>query len=396
MPTDQEPFIGIAALVRRSMAGDNLANLVNIAAFNPDSANMLMGLSAIFQLTGSREAGLQMQARALQLRQLYHLPSATGKTGMRLLTIMRPGDMMDNTPVDFLLEETDVALDILYLSDDMPFPASLPECDVIFVAIGQSDQNQELLERLGCLLASSMRPVLNRPDRIARLSRDSVSALLQAVPGADVPISVRVNRRDLQQLAGGIISFADMAGEGNLPIIARPLGSHAGIGLDRLDDAGAIEKYLDATPGDEFHVARFVDYRSPDGLYRKYRIAMIDGQPFACHMAICENWMIHYKNAGMEESAAKRAEEADFMANFDTGFGRRHQAAFRAIWERLQMDYLIIDCAESSSGELLVFEADNIGFIHALDQVDIFPYKQPQMRRVFNAFRAMLGHAINR
>jgi hypothetical protein len=32
--------------------------------------------------------------------------------------------------------------------------------------------------------------------------------------------------------------------------------------------------------------------------------------------------------------------------------------------------------------------------IHALDPVDIFPYKQPQMSKVFAAFRQMLLDAM--
>jgi hypothetical protein len=392
---DNEPYLGIASLLRRSLSGENLAHLVNMAAFNPDSANMLMSLSAIFQLTGSRAVGLEMQARALRIRQLYHVPNTAGQTGIRLLAIMRPGDMMDNTPVDFLLEGSDVALDILYVADALPFPALLPEHDVLFVAIGQSDPNRALLERLCGLLATAPHPVLNRPRSIMRLSRDAVSALLQSIPGTEVPVSVRVNRQDLQRVGQGAKPLAAL-GCGDFPIIARPLGSHAGIGLEKLDTAAAIAKYLDATPDEEFHIARFVDYRSADGQYRKYRIALIGGAPYACHMAISDNWMIHYKNAGMEQSAAKRAEEADFMAYFDTDFGYRHQAALRAIGERLGMDYLVIDCGETPEGGLLIFEADNLGFIHAMDPVDIFPYKQPQMRKVFSAFRAMLEKAMRR
>jgi len=32
--------------------------------------------------------------------------------------------------------------------------------------------------------------------------------------------------------------------------------------------------------------------------------------------------------------------------------------------------------------------------VHAIDPVDVFPYKQPQMRKVFAAFRAMLANAM--
>lgn len=398
MPTttdnrDQGTLIGIAALMRKVLSGENLANLTNMAAYNPGDANMLMGLSIIFQLTGNREMGLELQGKALQIRQLYHLPCNKSPIGIRLLAIMRPGDMMDNTPVDFLLEDSDVALDLLYVSPELPFPTRLPEHDVIIVGIGQSDQNQILLERVAELTKVSSRPLLNTPERIARLSRDEVSRLLKSVPGVEIPVTARTSKYELQQVCSGGKAMTNLLEDGGFPVIVRPLGSHAGEGLAKIDDPATLASYLNTMPQSEFNVARFVDYRQADGLYRKCRIALIDGQPFACHMAVSENWMIHYKNAGMQESEGKRAEEESFMLNFDEDFARRHKEAIRIINERLGLDYLVMDCGETPEGKLLIFEADNIGFVHAMDPPDIFPYKPAQMRKVFSAFYAMLRKA---
>ena len=388
-----EPFIGLAALMRRAMSGENLAHLVNIAAYNPNNANMLMGMSVIFQLTGNRDMGLELQEKALKLSRLYHLPSANGKSGLKLLAIMRPGDMMDNTPVDFLLEGSDVSLDLLYVSLDMPFPESLPGYDVLIVAIGQTDENQRLLKQVGLLVRDSQHPVLNHPEKISRLSRENVSELLSSAPGIEIPHTARIDRSTLQQIYSGETAISSFLKQGNFPIIIRPVGSHAGEGLAKLDSPPAIADYLLVRTENEFNIARFVEYRNQDGLYRKYRIALIDGQPYACHMALSEHWMIHYKNAGMPESEAKRAEEASFMLHFDNDFALRHQQAFRLIGERLGLDYLVIDCGETRDGNLLIFEADNLGFVHAMDPPAIYPYKAPQMQKVFNAFYSMLRKA---
>jgi hypothetical protein len=100
--------------------------------------------------------------------------------------------------------------------------------------------------------------------------------------------------------------------------------------------------------------------------------------------------MVHYLNAGMAESEAKRAEEAEAMATFDTGFAVRHAAAFAALNERLGLDYFAIDCAETADGKLLVFEADVSMIIHDLDPEALYPYKKPQMKAVFAAFEGLL------
>jgi hypothetical protein len=39
---------------------------------------------------------------------------------------------------------------------------------------------------------------------------------------------------------------------------------------------------------------------------------------------------------------------------------------------------------------LLIFEADNTAVVHNMDLPEVFPYKPPQMRAIFQAFAAML------
>jgi hypothetical protein len=149
-------------------------------------------------------------------------------------------------------------------------------------------------------------------------------------------------------------------------------------------------QYLGERPEQEFFVSRFVDYSGEDGLFRKYRIVIVDGRPYACHMAIADRWDIWYLNAGMAFNEGKRREEEDFMRTFDQAFGVRHKQALAAMIERIGLDYFTIDCAENQHGELLIFEADNTAVVHNMDSPQLFPYKAPQMRAIFEAFAAML------
>ena len=166
-----------------------------------------------------------------------------------------------------------------------------------------------------------------------------------------------------------------------------------GRGLTRLDSPEALAGWLASSTEGEAYIARYVDCRGADGQFRKVRVAVVDGRPYACHLAISESWIVHYQTAGMATSAGKRAEEERFMASFDDGFARRHEVALREIDARIGLDYLGIDCAETADGTLLVFEVDNAMIVHAMDPVDLYPYKQPQMRRVFTAFRDLLARA---
>jgi hypothetical protein len=369
--------------VQQSLTGRILRNAGDTAA--------LMDLSAIKLLSGSRADGLRLQAQALQQNCLYRRrPASANGEAIRFLAFMAPGDFMANAPLEFLLEGSNVTLDLLYVVPGAPPPAIIPEHDLAIVAVGESDDNRAVLREVGSLIRFWRHPVLNAPARIAELSRDAACALLRATNGTAVPTTLRIARETLEAIGAGAAALGSILVDGSFPVIARPIGSHAGGGLSKLDDAPSVADYLRGRPEEEFYISPFIDYRSADGLFRKYRIALIDGQPYACHMATSQHWMVHYLNAGMTESAAKREEEARFMAAFDHDFAVRHEAALRAIAERVGLAYFAIDCGELSDGRLLLFEADVAMIVHAMDPPDLYPYKGPQMRKVFAAFDAML------
>jgi hypothetical protein len=225
---------------------------------------------------------------------------------------------------------------------------------------------------------------------IWNLDRDKLHRLLNGIEGLEIPATVAVARGNLSLVAQGLETFDVLTPDLSFPLIVRPRGSHAGVGLAKIDDVAALAGYLRERDEQEFFVSRFVDYSSADGQFRKYRIAFVDGQPFACHMAIADRWDIWYLNAGMLENTMKRLEEETFMRAFDIGFGRRHRSALLQLAARLSLDYFTIDCAETKDGSLLIFEADNTAVVHNMDMPEIFPYKPPQMHKVFDAFLAML------
>ena len=336
-----------------------------------------------------------MQRRALGMQQIYHLP-APEAPARRVLAIMAPGDMTANTPLDSLLEDSDVALSLLYLTPDLPVPAVLPEHDVVFVAVGESGENRATLVWLTEVLRTWPKPVVNAPDKIIRLSRDGVSAMLHDVPGIAIPVTARIERTQLIEIGNRQLRIEQALPNGGYPAIVRPFDSQGGKGLVKVDAPADLETYLQDNPDDAFFMSRFVDYSRADGLFRKFRVVWIAGKPFACHMAISSHWMIHYVNADMDASAAKRAEEAQFMRDFDADFAQRHRDSLAAIKRLAGLDYFAIDCAETADGRLLVFELDNAMLVHDTDAPEVYPYKHPQMRRLFDAFRAMLIRSAGR
>jgi glutathione synthase/RimK-type ligase-like ATP-grasp enzyme len=374
-----------------SIAGADMAPLAQqmLAQVQPEDANLWMNLSIILQCLGQRDLGLSMQAQALSLQRVYHLSARQQPARSRLLMLMEPGDLAANTPLECLLEDSDIELIFYYLSADEPLQAPLPEHDAVMVSMSDSDANRAHLRFLEQALAHWPKPVINLPQFIPYVDRGTASERLQNVPGLLMPPTLRASREQLQAVASGASALRELFQDCDFPIILRPLGSQGGHDLAKIETPEDIAHYLSHVHDAVFFISRFIDYSHADGFFRKIRIALIDGQPYACHMAVSSNWMIHYVNAGMYEEAWKRAEELAFMTNFEA-FKQRHHSVLQAIARAIPLDYLCIDCAETIGGELLVFELEHAMVVHAMDTEDQFPYKQIHMRKVKNAFRELL------
>ena len=376
------PATDPSVFVRLAFEGVPVAPLIQarLASLKPGAAGAagLLELGTLFQLVGDKARALECQRLALGTGRLFRHGSA-GRSGLRLLLLVTAGDLMTNTPLELMVEGREVEVTRLFLTPGEPLPDAVPEHDLAVMAVSESDETRPLLEQLSGLEQHWPRPMLNQADQVLELARDRLYRQLQGAPGVVIPPTFRLDRAELAASPPAA-----------LPMILRPVGSHAGKALERIDTREALAAYLEAEPSARFYASPFVDYAGADGLYRKYRIALFDGQPFVCHMAVSGHWMVHYLNAGMAEDPQKRAEEQAAMEGFDEGFARRHAAAFAALHQRIGLGYFAVDCAETLDGGLLIFEADVAMIVHDLDPEDLYPYKKSQMPKVFDAFEALL------
>jgi glutathione synthase/RimK-type ligase-like ATP-grasp enzyme len=387
--------VGLAKLTTMAASGVDLRPLWHALIAKLMEGTIEAGegldLSLIAQLLGDKEAGLAIQHEILKSHQLFRSRcSMQQQPPLRVLALAAATDMGSNTPIEFLLEHPGVELMTLYVIPEVELPQPLPEHDIAIVIASDSEDCRDALRMIENVAARWPRPLLNPPHRVGNLDRDKLHGLLLGIEGLEIPATIAVTRTQLSDLPHQAAVPRDIASDLAFPIIARPRGSHAGKGLAKIDDASALENYLGERQEQEFFVSRFVDYSGDDGLFRKFRIVIVDGKPYACHLAVADRWDIWYLNAGMTQSAGKRLEEETFMHTFDIGFARRHATALAGMIDRIGLDYFMVDCAETKHGSLLIFEADNTAIVHNMDPPEIFPYKAPQMRKVFDAFAAML------
>ena len=177
------PYLGLAPFLRMSIAGVDLKpvaqDLLAQAQAAPRDANLWMNLSIAMLCLGQRELGLAMQAQALELTRSYRIRAAQQPASLRVLMLMAPGDLAANTPLECLLEDSDVDLELFYLSESDPQDLRLPEHDVLFVALAEADEHRALLQSLERRLAHWSAPVINAPQFIPRTGRALASALLR-------------------------------------------------------------------------------------------------------------------------------------------------------------------------------------------------------------------------
>jgi hypothetical protein len=104
-------------------------------------------------------------------------------------------------------------------------------------------------------------------------------------------------------------------------------------------------------------VTDFVDFRSADGLWRKYRMVYVGDRLFRRHVLIDGDWNITgVARRFMRDRPDLVAEEEDWINRPVTL--ERGSVAARVMhqFRTLQLDFGVIDCALPPDGDLVVFE----------------------------------------
>ena len=311
----------------------------------------------------------------------------------RARVLLLGGAGMCNTPTRYLFGndryET-VTVNVIVPegpADDTGIPLDeVPACDLVFNAIADADRGAPFIAAAGDFCRAFARPVLNPPERIAATRRDLVSARLADIPGLVVPTTKRVTRAELERLAATDEAFAG-------PTLVRPAGSHGGHDLKKLLRTDELAAYLGATPFRDYYLTDFVDYRSADGYYRKYRLIFVDREVYPYHLAIASDWLLHYWRADMRE-ARWREEEAAFLADLRTAIPGALAEAVREVARRLDLDYGGMDCAITQAGKVLLFEANATMLVHLDDSAEDFAYKHRHVPIIAAAIDKMVAKKL--
>jgi tetratricopeptide (TPR) repeat protein len=352
-------------------------------AIDPEMTAPHQNLASLFAERGETDKAHHHRDAAYRRQNLFVEPAAAPAARVLILSTAESG----NIPFKFLLPRdryTRINWVIEYAAKDQA--THLPAYDLVFNAIGDPDLAGPTAAPVARFLSGCDKPVFNDPARIQHTFRHLMPGLFADLADVDAPRAVRFSTRDAprSELAGQIAA----AGL-RWPLLVRPIGSHGGKGLLRLDGPDDLAA-ADLGHGQDFYVTEYRDYRSADGCWRKYRVIFVDRRPYPYHSAIADNWLVHYESAEMPDDPARLAEELRFLEDPELALGAKAMAAVAAIGRRLDLDYCGVDFSVLADGSVLVFEANATMLVHPETEDSPMAFKNRYVQRILDAFSTMI------
>lgn len=333
-------------------------------------------------------------------------PNRSGAGPARILIVIG-GDQLykSSTPgrfkvvgisdVDGLLPETvrtkrlNLGLDLeplLMMLKQQSGGGDLSAFDCVLNLVSEPDHSPNTLEALRLLLRGYGGRVINRPEVVLRTSREEVANVLCGIPGLLVPRILRFRGGDpdaaIEAVTGAGLTF---------PLIIRRPATHRGRTMVIVEDEDQFRSAVSMEP--EYIAIEFVDYRSNDGLYRKYRTWSFGSRQVFRHLAPSDHWMVHVTrgNEFMIDRPDLIDEEVRLMERLEGAFPDQVHAIVAEIGERLGLDCFGVDFGFHPDGRMVLFEANAAMSFFPLVKHPRFEFRGKLFAPAQEAFMAMLG-----
>ena len=367
-----------------SRASEAIVYLERAIALNPEDAGSVVTLGNVLMAENRVEESRAMFRRAQQIQPLITWPSKKNKVDFSVLLLDAPG--AGSTPVTYLVSQAAYDCHFVGILPDFTYDMDLllSKADVVVNMIADADNGNEVLPLALALAERLDRPTINHPRKIMTTDRQSIAGKLAGIALCRIPKTVRLPAASLTGAA-----LQEQLEQLTMPLLIRCAGTHGGDDFEKITEVDAIDSFVSRHPDAMFYLSEFVDYRSADGYYRKYRMICINGQILPYHLAIHNDWMVHHFRTDMANQAWMREEEEAFLKNPHGIFNQEHFAAFQKMATAIGLDYCGIDCSLDRDGNIVVFEANATMLVHD-EKNTPFAYKNPYVAKIKEAFDTLL------
>jgi tetratricopeptide (TPR) repeat protein len=345
----------------------------------------LFTLGNVLKAAGRVDESRAAFRRAQQIQLLNTWPSCKKPADFSVLLLDSPDVLC--TPADYIVGGANYDTHALALLPDTDYDIATlrAKADVVFNMISDADNGLPVLPRAEALADRIGRPTVNHPRKIRGTDRATVAARLSGIPLCRIPKTARLSAQELAQSG-----WRERLQGYTRPLLIRSAGVHGGGDIEKIDDLDGVAPFASRHPDDDFYLSEFVDYRSNDGYFRKYRMVFVNGEILPYHLAIHDRWLVHHFRTDMALHAWMRKEEEAFLEDPHSVFDAAQHAALGEVARAIGLDYGGIDCAFDRAGNIVVFEANATMRIHD-EKHPTFAYKNPHIAKIKTAFDAMLA-----
>jgi hypothetical protein len=346
------------------------------------------GLAVVLARQGDEEAAKKHRTTVVAKRRAIKPLEYTGKPVRVLLVESAIGGNVfaHDLLADLAFEKKQVFLEFL----DAGIP--LPEHDLVFNAIGDAERCGNLLRAAPHVFARTRAPIVNAVEAVQNTTRRQIAARLSGLKDVVTPRVFNLPREEL--IEHGEQDVVTQLGL-QYPVLLRSPGFHTGEHFVRVDAAEELANAAAQLPGRSLLMIEFLDARNGDGKIRKYRVVIVDGRLYPLHVAISENWKVHYFSADMSENAAHRREDEAFLLDMPSVLGAKALDALTAVRDLLGLDYGGVDFTLDSQGRIIVFEANATMIVPEPEEDARWQYRLPHVQRIYDAVRTMLVRAAS-
>ena len=175
------------------------------------------------------------------------------------------------------------------------------------------------------------------------------------------------------------------------------MGSQTGSSVKLVNNRAELDSYLQNSPTDkEYYIIQFQDYLNKRNVYNKTRVFFIDGNFYPVANLFHDSWNVHSgdRYSVMDKTQWMQDEEKSFLNDPVNYLGIENFEKLHKIRDAIGLDFFGIDLTILRDGTLFIFEL-NAAMRHNFDHAQNFPYTEPHLRRISNAFDTMIQNRLH-
>lgn len=245
------------------------------------------------------------------------------------------------------LDKFEKELLIIDANDKTSVSSSL-DCKLLVNQISDPDTHLISLNKTLQIINHFKFKVYNNPEFILNTYRDKVYELVKNLDGIYIPKTIAINPNSPNDIKSMVFK-----NKFEYPYIIRKAGNHGGIDTFKIENENEIDNlYSLSLNGSKYYVTQFIDFKSKNKLYIKFRLVVIDSKVYIRHAIISNDWMIH-SNSREEEFCEM---EENILNKFESKIKPNISSKIKLISEKIKLNYFGIDCSIDENYNILIFE----------------------------------------